>query len=245
MEKSFLIFLSVSLCLCGLTTTFAKIQLLSIEAFILVGGRSARLGRDKALEQLGGKTFAERALTAVQDSGVAEKITFVAGSRIAFAIEAERIDTPFVFDTIEGRGPVGGLHTALTNSAAEWAFILACDLPFVTAELIRRLAAYTHGEPGDIGAVVPEQPDGRLQPLCGFYRVAAARPIVEDIIARPRPSPSMLSIVELLDARIVTPAEYRSPGLPANVSYFSNINTEEDLTDARELERKLSGRSEI
>lgn len=231
----------MSPCLCGLTTSFAKIQLLSIEAFILVGGRSARLGRDKALEQLGGKTLAERALAAVRDSGIAEKITFVAGSRVAFAIEAERLSAPFIFDTIEGRGPVGGLRTALTNTSAEWAFILACDLPFVTAELIKRLAAFTCGVHGSIGAVVPEQADGRIQPLCGFYRVAAAGPIVEEMIVRPRPAPSMQSIVERLEARTVSPAEYGPSAEPPIASYFNNINTEDDLKEAHELERKLLG----
>src|SRR5687767_3437220 len=105
---------------------------MSVEAFILVGGRSSRLGRDKAFEHVGGMTLAERALNAVRDSRIAEKIFFVTGNKVEFAIEAARLDALFVFDVIEGRGPLGGLYTALTHAAGEWVFLLACDLPLVT-----------------------------------------------------------------------------------------------------------------
>lgn len=198
---------------------------MSVEAFILIGGRSSRLGRPKALERVGGQTLAERALRAVRDSRLADKITFVTGSEVEFAIEAARLDALFVFDLIEGRGPLGGLYTALSHAAGRWVFILACDLPFVTAELICRLSEFRDNE---CGAVVPEQPDGRLQPLCSFYNAAITRPVVEEIIRRPRPSPPMREVIDQLNPRIVEPAEY-----DARADWFANINTEEDLRSAR------------
>lgn len=213
---------------------------MSIEAFILVGGRSSRLGRDKALERIGGKTLAERALDNVRESGIAEKIFFATGNEIEFAIEAAKLDAQFVFDSIQGRGPLGALYTALTNTSAEWVFILACDLPFVTPALIANLSRYIYGEHGGFGAIVPEQPDGRLQPLCAFYNVAAARPVVEEITGKPRPSPPMFEVVSLLNPRIVAPAEY-DPVANSSAMYFRNINTEDDLSAARELEGEISG----
>jgi molybdenum cofactor guanylyltransferase len=205
---------------------------MSVEAFILVGGRSSRLGRDKAFERIGGKTLAERALGTVESSRVAARIFFVTGSEVEFAIEAARLDALFVFDVIEGRGPLGGLHTALTHATAEWIFLLACDLPFVTPDLITNLSRYTSGEAGSLGAIVPEQPDGRLQPLCAFYKVESAKPIVDEIIHRPRISPPMREIVAKLNSRIVKPDEY-SPRSALPVSWFTNINTDEDLDLAR------------
>ena len=93
---------------------------MNTEAFILVGGRSSRLGRDKAFERIGGQTLAERALRTVERSSIASRVFFVSGNDVEFAIEAARLDAPFVFDLIEGRGPLGGLHTALTHADAEW-----------------------------------------------------------------------------------------------------------------------------
>lgn len=214
---------------------------MNIEAFILIGGRSSRLGRDKAFERVGGRTLAERALRTVERSRTVEKATFVTGNRIDFAIEAARMDARFVFDLVEGRGPLGGLYTALMHATSDWVFVLACDLPLVTPELIDRLSGFREGE---YGAVVPEQPDGLLQPLCAFYNTTTVRPIVETIIGRPRVPPPMYEIFSLLTPRIVKPDEYEPVMTLADV-YFKNVNTEQDLTDARELERKLYGESEI
>lgn len=208
---------------------------MSVEAFILAGGSSSRLGRNKALEHIGGRTLAERAFESVRDSAIANTICFIAGNRVEVAIEARRLNAHFVFDVIEGRGPLGGLHTALYHAASEWVFVLACDLPFVTADLIRRLAEFRDEQHG---AVIPEQPDGRPQPLCAFYRVAAAKPVVEEIVLRHRVPPPMHQVVLKLAPRIVTPAEY-SPFAAAPVPYFSNINTELDLLEARKLLHKL------
>lgn len=205
-------------------------DLVNVEAFILVGGRSTRLGRDKAFERIGDKSLAELSLETVRDAGIASKISFVAGNEVKFAIEAERLDTPFVFDLVEGRGPLGGIYTALTNaSAAKWVFVLACDLPFVTADLLNRLSAFGSD---DFGAVVPEQLDGRLQPLCAFYKVREAMAVVDEIIRRPRVSPPVREVIALLNPRVVTPVEYE-PAASAAKDYFLNINTETDLAEAR------------
>ena len=211
---------------------------MSIDAFILVGGRSSRLGRDKAFERIGEMTLAERALNTVRKASITSKIFFVTGNEVEFAIEAARLDALFVFDVIEGRGPLGGLYTALTHAAADWVFLLACDLPFVTPDLIINLSRYTYGEYKSFRAIVPEQPDGRLQPLCAFYEVKKVKPVVDEIIHRQRVAPSMNEVVAKLHPLIVKPGGYNPPTAPP-VTYFTNINSEEDLEHAREIERKL------
>lgn len=208
---------------------------MNVEAFILIGGRSSRLGRDKALVKIGESTLAERALIMVRESGIASNICFVAGNEMQFAIEAARLDAPFVFDIMEGRGPLGGLHAALANATAEWIFLLACDFPLITSELCRILYGKISNE---FGAVVPEQPDGRLQPLCAFYNVKTAKAVVNEIINKPRVSPPMLEIVAQLNPRIVRPDEYK-PSTTSVANYFINVNTEEDLENAREIEGKF------
>jgi molybdopterin-guanine dinucleotide biosynthesis protein A len=112
----------------------------NIEAFILIGGRSSRLGTDKAFVELGGRTLAERAVENIRRGLSPERITMVAGNSTQFAIEAITADTPFIFDLVEGRGPIGGLHAALSYARTPWIFVLACDYPFVSSELIGLLA---------------------------------------------------------------------------------------------------------
>ena len=198
------------------------------QAFILIGGKSSRLGTDKAFVELGGKTLADRAVSNVRRGLSPERITMVAGSSTQFAIHAITADVPFIFDLHEGRGPLGGLHAALAYARTAWIFILACDYPFVSVELIRFLAERVADE---FGAVVPEQQDGRMQPLCGFYQVETVRPIVEKIIERPRVSPPMHKVVDRLGPYVVSFEEYRH--LDGADAFFENINTAEDLERAR------------
>lgn len=206
-----------------------------IDAFILIGGRSSRLGSDKAFVELGGKTLTTRAVDVVREAFPESRITIVAGNSTQFAIHAIAADVPFIFDLHEDRGPLGGLQAALAHSRTEWVFVLACDYPFVSPEFLRLLARYISPE---FGSIVPEQSDGRLQPLCAIYRVEAARPVVEEIIARPRVSPPMHEVVERLDARIVKFDEYAHLGGADEL--FCNINTAADVERAREIEDRRS-----
>lgn len=199
-----------------------------IDAFILIGGRSSRLGTDKALVKLGDETLAERAARIVRRALSPERLTMVSGSSLQFAIDAIVQDVPFIFDLHQGRGPLGGLHAALAYARTPWIFVLACDYPFVSAELISLLAEKLTDQ---FGAVVPEQQDGRLQPLCGFYRVEAALPLVEEILERPRIPPPMHEIVSGLDPRLLRFEEYSR--LTGADDFFMNINTVDDLERAR------------
>ena len=199
-----------------------------VEAFILIGGKSSRLGAAKAFVDLGGMTLTERAIANVRGGLPGAKLTMVAGSSTQFAIEAIATDVPFIFDLYASRGPLGGLHAALAYAKSPWTFLIACDYPFVSPELIKLLSKkIVSGR----GAIVPEQSDGRLQPLCAFYNVATARPVVEEILERPRVSPPMHEVVAMLDPLVVQFEEYEH--LEEASGLFLNINTVEDLQRAR------------
>ena len=198
------------------------------EAFILIGGRSSRLGTDKAFVELGGKTLLQTAIETVRNALPSERITSVAGSSTQFAINAITSDIPFIFDLHEGRGPLGGIQAALSYAKTPWIFVLACDYPFVSDELINLMAEKVSEE---FGAVVPEQNDGRMQPLCGFYKVSAARSVVKEIIERPRVPPPMHEIVDQLSPGVIKFEDYSF--LNGSGDFFLNINTIEDLERAR------------
>ncbi|HTS78037.1 MAG TPA: molybdenum cofactor guanylyltransferase [Bryobacteraceae bacterium] len=132
--------------------------------FLLVGGRSTRMGRDKARLPLGGRTLAEH---------IAERIRQAAGSVM---LVGTREDEPLAGfpDLMPGNGPLGGVFTALHRSSAEWNLIVACDMPEVTRELFEHLFRAAESSAAD--CVVPGRPGGALEPLCAIYhrRVAAA-----------------------------------------------------------------------
>ena len=205
------------------------------EAFILIGGRSSRFGTDKACVELGGITLAERAVENVRRGLSPERITMVAGSSTQFAIQAIVADVPFIFDLHEGRGPLGGLHAALSYARTAWIFVLACDYPFVSPEVLSLIAENVSD---DVGAVVPRQPDGRLQPLCAFYNVHRVRPLIEEILEAGRVPPPMYKLIEKLTPRIVDFGKY--PNIEGLTNSFLNINTAEDLASAQSVERTIS-----
>jgi molybdopterin-guanine dinucleotide biosynthesis protein A len=159
-------------------------------AAILAGGRASRFGgRDKSLLTIDGRTIFDRqlsALTAVE--GVDDVMLVGAGSA--------RPGTRLVADTVPGSGPLGGIHAALTDAQHDAVCILACDMPYVTAELVSRLFADLPG--ADI--VVPRDDRG-YHPLCAVYARACV-----DAIAR-RLADRKLKVLDLfadVRTRVVT-----------------------------------------
>lgn len=212
----------------------------TIDAYILVGGRSSRLGTDKALVAIDGRSLAQISIDVVKEALPASETTVVTGNETKFAILATALGVPFIFDLYEGRGPVGGLHAALADAQSRWIFLLACDYPFVSAELIRLLANEISA---GAGAIIPEQHDGRLQPLCAFYNVNETKALVEDIIMRPRVPPPLHEIAAAIHPRIVKFEEYSH--LSNSKDLFININTQGELDRARKIKRKLSPSEEL
>jgi molybdopterin-guanine dinucleotide biosynthesis protein A len=191
--------------------------MLAFEGFILTGGESRRMGVDKCDLLLGELTFAERGAAAL--TAIARSITAV--GRAAGGL-------PAVPDVRAQWGALGGLHTALTHCRAEWAAVLACDLPFVSGELWLRLAARRTGA----AAVAPIQNDGRVQPLCAIYRVDPCLVVATELIDAGERRP--LSLLQRVSARLVPFAELAD--LDDSDRFFANINTPSDYSEARREE---------
>src|SRR5262249_37745295 len=102
-----------------------------VEGFILAGGKSSRMGTDKAHLTIEGKSFLERAAHTL--SAIADRIYVVGDKR------DDSTSLPIVPDVFKDWGALGGVHAALFHCKTPWAAILACDLPLVTPELMRVL----------------------------------------------------------------------------------------------------------
>ena len=127
-----------------------------IHVAVLAGGQSRRMGRDKALLPLGDQPLIERVLDTARPLAYPGLIV---GDPAAYG----HLGWPVLPDCRPGRGPLGGLYTALGTTAAP-VLLLACDLPFLTPAFLR----YLVDRRGPHQAVVPHTAAG-LQPLCALY----------------------------------------------------------------------------
>lgn len=143
--------------------------------FVLVGGKSSRMGKDKFTLELNGETFLTRAVKVLESVCQSVKIVLNQTQNV-------ETDLPTVRDFYENRGALGAIHAALTNCDTEFALILAVDLPFVTTEAVKILQNFAVSQE-NLSAFVPIQADGRPQPLCAVYRVENCLPILEKLLA--------------------------------------------------------------
>ena len=184
-----------------------------IEAFILAGGASSRMGTDKSQLRLDGQTFMERIASTLQM--LTDSVTVVGRTTLNF---------PSVADIYPQWGALGGLHAAFAACKREWAIVVACDLPFVTAELFSHLA----GLRVDHDAIVPIQADERPQPLAALYRVNSCLQHATELIETGRRRP--LDLLEAVKTHWVKFDEIRN--LAQSEMFFVNINTPEDYHEA-------------
>jgi len=198
---------------------------MNIDAFILIGGKSSRFGADKAFVEFDDELLSSRIARVVREAISSEHITFIAAHSDQFDAEStHRLDNPVIFDLKPGFGAWSGLHTALSNERNEWVFLSACDHPMMSSELLRLMA----GQITDANdAIVPRQPDGRLQPLCAFYRVNSALNVVNQFLEVDSHLPPLTAIFEKLKTHIIEPHEYAD--LENSDKFFLNINTPADL----------------
>ena len=190
-----------------------------IEAFILAGGASSRMGTDKARLTLNGNTFIQH---------IAETLSAFSSSVTIVGQHTEDVGLRSIVDIHPRWGALGGIHTALNDCKSDWAFVVACDLPFVTVDLCRRLSTFrSHHE-----AVVPIQSDLVPQPLCGFYKVDPCLDQATELIASGRRRP--LDLLQNVRTKWIAFSDLED--LPDAHKFFVNINTPADYYDASRKE---------
>lgn len=151
--------------------------------YVLTGGRSARMGTNKALLPLQGKTVVEH--IAGEMAAVVPQVVLV-----GLLPQKIRLPWPSIPDVQPGRGPVGGLVTALQHLQTEWLLVCACDMPGVTRQLFAALVNQaSHSSAQCILAA-----DNRVHPLCAVYHrstlavfrqaLEAEQPRMQDVIAK-------------------------------------------------------------
>ncbi len=137
-----------------------------IAVIVLAGGKSSRMGRDKALLEIEGKSLLMRSCEVATNltSEVYVLTAWPDRYRSTFSKKCQ-----FMVEYNPGAGPLIALSQGLTQITTEWILLLACDLPLLDAQIIQHWATHLTAVPPSTLAVVPYQ-NSRWEPLCGFYR---------------------------------------------------------------------------
>lgn len=213
-----------------------------VVGILLAGGRSRRMGRDKAWVDLAGRPLIRWALEAL---GQATDRQMVVARDAAAAERLAELGVPVVVDELVARGPLTGLHAGLRAADADLCLVLACDMPLVRPELLRLLTAAVGAWDAAVPYVGEDLPpaalaggatrarDAGLQPLLAAYRRACLPALAKLLQGGPLPTMALLSLIR---SRVIPPDHWREAD-PDGRS-FLNINTRQDLDEAMRL---LSG----
>lgn len=184
---------------------------MEVNAYILAGGKSSRFGSDKASFLINGYPMIDHVSEALQipeikSVSIVDKFT-----------SSESKTDHIIMDVLPDKGPLGGILTALTHSKTELNFIVSCDLPFISKEIVRSFLAQIAP---DHNTIISS--GDRLHPLFGVYQKKYLA-LIEDFIANDR-----LKMMDFIDetGTVILKSEdldgYQEKSL-------INVNTKEEL----------------
>lgn len=183
---------------------------------VQAGGRSSRMGRDKALVRLGGIPLIEHVLQ--RAAGLAEEVLITTNRPADFAYLGVRL----VHDRAPGAGALPGLLSALEAAQGETVLLLACDLPFICRPLLEHLLDLAH----EADLIIPRW-NGNLEPLHAVY----SRSCAESVRAAVQTGQQrMIDLLPRVTHWVVDEATLRR--FDPNGWSFFNVNTPEDLAQA-------------
>jgi molybdopterin-guanine dinucleotide biosynthesis protein A len=194
---------------------------------IQAGGESRRMGQDKARLNFRGQPLIGRVIARV--ARLADEILVTTNQPEAYNF----LHVPCIPDLLPGRGALGGLFTALSAAQNPLVAVIACDMPFVSSELLAFQRDVLLATSAD--AAIPRMTEG-LEPFHAIYRKATCLPLVQAALEKGQRRVD--SWLAQADIRYLTPEEiaHYDPGGLA----FLNINTPEDLVAAIEQGKTIS-----
>lgn len=183
-----------------------------ITGVILVGGKSRRMGTDKAFLEFSGRPLFERTLEVFRESF--DRVVLVGDREERFT----GYGLPVLPDIYPGSA-LGGLYTGLHCAPTDYVFVSPCDLPFPNRDMLRHLCALRAG----FDAVVPDTPHG-YEPLFALYAKTCLGPMGELL---ERGDFCVYGFYPQVRVRYVTKEEWQH--LDRDERSFVNVNTPEEL----------------
>ena len=189
---------------------------------IQAGGQSSRMGEDKALKTFLGRPLIQRVVERL--SPIADELIVTTNRPKEYSF----LGPPLFSDLKPGRGPLGGLYTAIASATNPVVAIVACDMPFASPTLLQAANKILVDEGADV--VIARGEEG-YEPLHAVYRREACLPAIEAAIDADQWK--VVAWFPQVKVRLLTPEElkrYDPPGLA-----FWNVNTPEEFTKAEEI----------
>jgi len=191
-------------------------MVLNITAFILAGGKSSRMGTDKGLVELNSIPMIQYVLQTV--NSVFHKVIIISNNPAYkhFGVEV-------IADEIKDIGPLGGIITGMKNSETDWNFFIACDLPYMSKEIIELILLNAN----DCDAVIPVH-QNKPEPLCALYNIKEIIIFENSVNEKDF---KIQNVYNKLNHKLVEiPDSFFYSGNP-----FRNINSMKDLFNSHEL----------
>lgn len=196
----------------------------ALTAFVLAGGKSTRMGTDKAFLEFSGRSLLANALELAR--AVAAEVRVV-GDPARFSAFGT-----VVRDVYPDRGPLGGIHAALASSNTELNLMMAADLPLLDVRFLKHLIDIA----GTCDALVTvPSVHGYYEPLCAVYRKEFGRLAGEALAANRNKVDALFSVIPV---RVVSDDEFASGGFSPTM--FRNVNTPEDW---KQIQKEFANRA--
>ena len=143
-----------------------------VTGVILAGGKSRRMGRDKAFLPFGQGVLIDRVIEVLRQ--VADDVILITNAPELY----RHFDLPMFADVVPETGSLGGIYTGLVTAKTPYSLCLACDMPFVDPAFLRFLCDTA----AQADVVIPQNAED-FQPLCAVYSQACREPIRQNIEA--------------------------------------------------------------
>ncbi len=193
---------------------------------VQAGGQSSRMNENKALKLFAGQPLIQRVIARL--APIADEVLVTTNQPADFAF----LDLPLFPDLKPGRGPLGGLYTALVSARNPIVAVVACDMPFANAPLFEAAASILVQEEADV--VIPKTPEG-FEPLHAIYRRETCIPAIESAIALDQWR--MISWFPQVKIRVLGLDEVDRYD-PEHIAFW-NVNTPEEFIEAEQHARLL------
>jgi molybdenum cofactor guanylyltransferase len=184
-----------------------------VGAIVLAGGKSSRMGRDKALLPWAGTTLLNHVIGTVRQ--VTEPVVVVADV-------ADKYDAPdgirVVGDRYPGKGPLGGVLSGLDRTGNGYHVVVGCDMPYLQPEVLRLLMDLAEGHKAAVPCI-----QGRMEPLCAVYH-QSCRPVFRRLLQLDELS--MQDAVQAPDFHRVSEDQIRR--VDPDLRSFTNLNSLEE-----------------
>ncbi len=194
---------------------------MKITGIVLCGGRSTRMGRDKASLPFGDETLLERAIRVVRE--VADEVIVVTRKVEGGGNPFWGVPVCLVHDPVANLGPLAGIAAGLSASTTDLNIVIACDMPLIRPAVLQRLVDL-RGDADICLAVV----DGQASPLCAVYRAGVAGVAQELLASGER---RVMALLDRVHTQRVDAAAFRD--IDPDLESFLSCNTPEEFEKAR------------